>query len=536
MKLLFSIAFALLLLGVADAQNSSGLGAISGGFQSDIQLYRNDKKINANAPDEKIATNNYLKLDYSYKTFQAGIRYEAYLPALLGYPEELSGTGIVNRYASYQNEVLKVTAGNYYTQFGSGLVLRAYEERSLGIDNSLDGIMVEISPITGVDLTGVYGTQREFFNKSDGLVRGLDGNFFINEIFQLENIPSIQLGASAVSKFQQYTGPDGYKENVQAYSFRMGVTTDKIDLSTEYVEKDVDPTIANDYNTLRKGRSLLVNAGYSLKGFGVNVTMRRLENMDFRSEREAENNSLWVNYLPAETRQHGYALPNIYPYGAQSLGEVGGQMSLTYNIKKKTVLGGKYGTNIYLNYSHFKSLKNNVNPALSLEDFNTNLFEAGDSTYYEDFSIEIKRKINRKWTLTGSYIQQEYNKNQIEGVPVENVKAKIGVLESFIKLPNRRSLRTEVQHLWTKQDNQNWFAFLAEYNMAPHWSFFLLDQYNYGADKKPNYYQVGYAYSKSATRISMSYGRQRGGIICVGGVCRFVPAASGLTASITTSF
>ncbi|HML86108.1 MAG TPA: DUF6029 family protein [Bacteroidales bacterium] len=34
----------------------------------------------------------------------------------------------------------------------------------------------------------------------------------------------------------------------------------------------------------------------------------------------------------------------------------------------------------------------------------------------------------------------------------------------------------------------------------------------------------------------MSYGRQREGLLCVGGVCRQVPAATGFTLTLTTSF
>ena len=33
----------------------------------------------------------------------------------------------------------ELTLGSFYEQFGSGFILRAYEERSLGIDNSLQG-------------------------------------------------------------------------------------------------------------------------------------------------------------------------------------------------------------------------------------------------------------------------------------------------------------------------------------------------------------------------------------------------------------
>ena len=34
----------------------------------------------------------------------------------------------------------------------------------------------------------------------------------------------------------------------------------------------------------------------------------------------------------------------------------------------------------------------------------------------------------------------------------------------------------------------------------------------------------------------LSYGKQREGIICVGGVCRQVPAANGFSVTITSSF
>ena len=43
---------------------------------------------------------------------------------------------------------LTVTAGNFYEQFGSGLILRSFEERTLGIDNALDGLRLKYAPIS----------------------------------------------------------------------------------------------------------------------------------------------------------------------------------------------------------------------------------------------------------------------------------------------------------------------------------------------------------------------------------------------------
>ena len=65
------------------------------------------------------------------------MRFEAYLPPLIGYDVRNQGAGIPYWYANYKNDKLDVTAGNFYEQFGNGMTLRTYEEWTLGFDNSL---------------------------------------------------------------------------------------------------------------------------------------------------------------------------------------------------------------------------------------------------------------------------------------------------------------------------------------------------------------------------------------------------------------
>jgi hypothetical protein len=43
-------------------------------------------------------------------------------------------------------------------------------------------------------------------------------------------------------------------------------------------------------------------------------------------------------------------------------------------------------------------------------------------------------------------------------------------------------------------------------------------------------------YTRQATRLALTFGRQAEGVICVGGVCRVVPASSGLSLTLTTNF
>ena len=69
--------------------------------------------------------------------------------------------------------------------------------------------------------------------------------------------------------------------------------------------------------------------------------------------------------------------------------------------------------------------------------------------------------------------------------------------------------------------------------------FSVLDQYNYGNKeeaKKIHYFFGTVGYINKANRFTLSYGRLRAGTLCVGGVCRVVPASNGVSFSITSSF
>ncbi|MBD3661348.1 MAG: hypothetical protein HUJ11_04055, partial [Arenibacter algicola] len=86
-------------------------GQIKGNFQFESQYYREDTIIGAEEVPERIRSNGFLNLIYTNGSFSAGIRYESYLPPLLGYPEEYQGNGIMYRYASYQKDKNDMTVG-----------------------------------------------------------------------------------------------------------------------------------------------------------------------------------------------------------------------------------------------------------------------------------------------------------------------------------------------------------------------------------------------------------------------------------------
>ncbi|MCK4638139.1 MAG: hypothetical protein KAT33_01840, partial [Bacteroidales bacterium] len=227
-------------------------------------------------------------------------------------------------------------------------------------------------------------------------------------------------------------------------------------------------------------------------------------------------------------------------------GEMGLQTQVVYTIPKKSKLGGKYGTTIAVNFSVVNSInKQKINDTIPIDEYGTlgyksDFFKLGDTKYFEDFNIEITKKISKKWKLIASYLNITYNIEVVEGHPGEEmVHANIGILDLTYKFTPKKSLRFEYQQLFTKQDKGDWLAFMLEYTIAPKWFFSVMDQYNYGNpdnNKQLHYYTISAGYTKKANRIALSYGRQRQGIICVGGVCREVPASNGLTLTISSSF
>ncbi len=514
---------------------------ISGNFEVDGQIYKADSSIEAPEVPEKFLNNAFLNLNYVNGNFKAGLRYEEYLGPLLGFDERYRGSGITYRYAQYSVDQIDVTVGNFYEQFGNGLIFRSYEERAIGIDNSVDGIRVGFKPLNGIYLKGIVGRQRDFFSLGEGIVRGVDADVQLNDLITKMKDAKVRLGigGSFVSKYQKDNDPiRNLPQNVGAYAARFNLNAGKFSMNTEYAYKINDPSVVNSF-IYKNGEALYLNLSYSTKGFGTTITGKRIDNMSFRSDRNATLNSLMINYLPAISKQYSYRLSTLYPYSTQPNGEMGVAGETFYNFAAKTPLGGKYGTKLSIGASAVNNIQRDSvsNDTLG---YKSGFFNIGDDIYYQDINVELTKKLSKKLKLVASYIYQVYNKNVVEGeIGFDIVHANIGIIDLTYKINNKHSIRAEIQHLYTKQDRKNWAMGLIEYSISPNWSFTLFDEYNYGNDNKDlrlHYYNASMAYTKNATRISLGYVRQRAGLLCVGGVCRFVPASNGWNISITSRF
>lgn len=524
--------------------NNINLGEVHGNFQANAQYYIPDSAIGAEPAPEKMLMNGFANIIYTKGKFTAGIRYENYLNALQGYPAGFKGTGIPYRFASYKTDEFDITVGSFYEQFGSGLTLRTYEEKNLGLDNALDGARVKALLFNGIYLKALVGKQRSFFTNGPGIVRGFDGEIQLNQTFKklADKKLIVTLGGSFVSKYQQDTDPTlVLPENVGNSAGRFSITRNNFNINGEYAYKINDPSSDNGF-IYKDGDAILLQANYAAKGFALSLSGSRIDNMSYRSSRTAQLTDLLINYIPALPKQHTYLLLAFYPYAAQPNGEMEFSSELKYKFKKNSPLGGKYGTEITINYSGANSLyKNYLDPAKdsAFKKYTTDYFKVGKEVYFRDVYVEINKKINQKWKGTILHSYQVYNKSVIQKPGDPTVFSNISVLDISYKLKATSTIRLELQNFATDQDMQDWAYALLEYTISEKFFVAVGNQYNYGnnnEDKRYHYPMLNAGYTRNSTRVVLGYGKQRAGIFCVGGVCRNVPASNGMSLIITSTF
>lgn len=579
----------------------------SGSIQTDFLIPQDDASIGTEQTDNKVQNNTYIDLGLTSKYIEAGMRFEFTEYPLPGFEKDFGGVGIANMYLKGKYKNMELTAGSLYEQFGSGFILRTYEERSLGIDNSLLGLRAKINAVKGLRLTALAGVQRRYWDWSmDSRIFGADAEVDLNEYIKALQDKDVTwtIGGSWVMKNEELPSAEtpifvpgtpymlNVPKNVHAFDVRTQISFSDFTILGEGAWKTDDPSFNNGY-TFNTGSAVMLSASYSKKGLSALVQAKRSEDMAFRSQRSMTGMSAYLNHMPAFAYQHTYALAALYPYATQyanvsetgsvlTPGEWAFQAELAYTFKRKTALGGKYGTKVKLNFSHVRGLDATLDPAGNLPDGTPNNYTYGRRGYktsffgmgqlhYQDVNLQVEKKFSKAFKLNAMYMHQIYNQPIIEnhGNKMYN---NIIVLDGRYQFNDRFTLRMEYQHLFagtTKEDAYihsttnggdvtntmvgmdktmaessqpgDWDYIMAELTILPHFMITVSDMigkpfFADGYHDKEHYYMVQGTFLHGAHRLNVGYGRTRAGYNCSGGVCRWVPASKGVQVQYNYTF
>lgn len=536
-RLTFLLLLAATSLWAAMAQESPK-GYLVGSFESNSIVYVKDEVTNAQRPDGNFASNNYLKADYYYGNFSAGLQLEAYQPALIGYPTNLEGARLTNYYMQWSDGGFDVTAGTFYDQFGSGLLFRTYEDRTLGVNTALMGARVTYRYKNIASLKALWGAPRLGMEPAPKTqVRGVDATLSLSSLMGI-SLANLSLEGSLLNRYEPVgvsAEESGASPSTMGYSARMNFEMGGFMMKAEWIDGGdkiyTNPNMAIDGKgkLIKHSSAQLLELSYSGGGLGVNLTGRRLEWMESKVSYDSSETNNALNYLPALCAQYSYAITNLNPYipqpgttvgGHINSGEIGGQLDIYYNFKRGTALGGKRGMKVNVNFSTYY-----------------NLAEEGSwkpkTLLWRNVNVGVEKQVSRKFKMQLLYSMQEYNHSH--GVGKGTWLSNIVVADLLYKYTPTFSTRMELAYLTTFEDQQDWMSGLLEVNLAPSWSLFVSDMFNHGSTGI-HYYNAGFSYTAGRTRVALSYGRNRAGMVCSGGVCRMMPAYTGGNVAISTSF
>ena len=581
----------------ASAQIKVGEGQVSVALESNNTWYTEDPTLESIGLDQPYkrefgdrGSNNYLKVDYNLDRFSAGVQVDGYLPALYGYDlydyiktqnrdleRDQKNFAFLSFYTQYEGNNWGVRLGDIYDQFGSGLIFRSYEDRALAFNNAVLGARAYFNLGNYATVKAIAGKPRIYNERSENWVYGTDLSLSVSDMMGWSNC-----NLSIESSFFARTDTDSSQwnedvwnddwteiigvsnrlngnETVNLISRRLNFEYSGFSFRGEYARK-----VNNDLHTagkdLAKGNALSLDFGYNYQRFSASASFRRMENMttliDPRITTIGGGHN--INYVPLLTRQHTYSLANLNPYLGASVhtgGEVGGQIDLYYSLRNPKVRG-KYW-NFHVNFSTFSSLDHT--PAGSNAE-EPEIWEGRN--VWRDFNFDVERQWNKKVKTTFLYAYQRWDEavNHFDSPEAEYCTSHIFVGDVTYKFNKKHSIRTELQYLASKDYEGDWLAGSIEYNFAPKFSFYVTDMWNCepmgdamhvagfggnyyedmatgeGKNYLLHYYQVGTSYTHNSLRVQLSYGRNRAGYVCSGGVCRMQPAYTGFNLAVTMSF
>lgn len=503
----------------------------------------------------------WLNMNYNYKGFDFGLRFDAFYNSNLQNPtNSYTAQGIGYWHMRKKVYGLDITAGHFYDQIGSGIIYRSYETRPLFIDNALIGLRLNYDLIDkdagSLNVKGFMGRHKKPFEDDKNeiisrslrsVVKGLvlDGYWandgenmnisfapgvgVVNRTLDDNTMNQIVSGVSLLDSNNIFVP----KYNVYAATVYNTLSiwrfTGYGEVAYKTKEAIDNPNDASSWLN-KDGHTVYGSLGYSQKGFGATLEAKLTDHFNVRSNPTEELNLQTqegvLHFLPPMTRVNTYRLTSRYNAATQEFGELAFQFDVRYSPKKTLTfnLFGSYINNLEGDGFFLGSLKNNPD----------------GQGLFRELQFNVKHRKPKVYSMTAGIQYLEYNQEQYEFKPgVSPVQAVTPYVDFLYKFDKKRSIRAEVQYLHTKQDLGQFAFALLEFSVAPHWIITVEDMVNVKPEKADDivhYPRLGIVYVNKSNRFSLAFVRQVAGVVCSGGICRPEPAFTGVKLGITSTF
>jgi hypothetical protein len=508
-----------------------------------------------------------------YQYFSIGLRYEMDDPSEVG--RSYQDRNFRKRWISYRKDDLDLQAGDVSALFGRGLALNLFESRPLNYDSWLDGAYGKtelkipkslVDANMAVTLKGIGG-QEDFYpvptsTGADTLpshisARAIDAEFSLYRHKLILGAAFLQaftqgdLGAAGNTSTREVNQPDFYADmNVGEFQGFFEWTQNRSNVNELLPYTAIDS--ADYHNLYHKGNSYYGAISYANSDFGLNFEYKNygyyIHNRISSSPDavfEGAFSKLPISSPPEVYKDFvfGSIVRSNHPVFFDD--ELGAQLEATITaIPHYTI--DLYGA--------ASSSHNKYNVAGVAVDSVSLIPKVNDWGYYPFWEAygEVEWNFTPDNDLNYLRFAVHRRSDVIAYVPVDSsaeikMSTTVAAKLQYETTPNQ-SVLAIVEHQWMfdgsrPADHRTLNDMITlQYSYNPYITFGgILDmsiQYELGPYHIENTWPQGFVSTRLGTShtLLVSYGAERAGINCTGGICRYVPAFKGLRLTLTSQF
>lgn len=457
---------------------------------------------------------NWLNLDYRYEIFSAGVRFDIFQP---NDPNPAVNRN-KNRYSEIDFKYIKAeignsdigmdfTAGNYYSLFGRGLVLKIYEDRNVRIDNNLLGINID-AHYNNLRIKALSGMAENLSKERNNILHAVDVEYGFD--FPLK------AGASFAINIPNYDNI----AKTSLTSFRLQPSIWNFDFYSEYGIKqnsDIKNNILKNNESI-VGRAFYTGGNFYLGNFAITGEYKYYDNFLFQSD----DGTIIYNTPPSLRKDYTYILLNRHPSALDQSNEQGYQLEAMYNFEDESTLNISYGITKSLKPGSYFQRISGTN--LPVQTQLKEVFLQGSKHFSKDITV-----------IAGFNYNEEMTSNTKNITPVAEIRYNFSDINT---------LRLVVEHQQTQNRTtyEKYFddVFTIEYLRSPKFNVALVaemqtkePELNKKVRKIWTLVQFGYKFGDH-TDVSLLFGSRQAGNICIGGVCRYEPEFRGIELKMLT--
>lgn len=503
------------------------------------------------------------------KDFLVGFRVQVDRPREFGLGPDT--VGLTQYFAEYSRDGLTARAGTFYKLVGQGLVFNTFESRPVGFNTQTNGVELDYAYKNNLFAAGAFGGSMDYRDilQTDRVeeyqIRGARG--------ETHPMKELTFGGSFVAATGEKTRT-GFRNEFDAY-LREGYGgleykgfsallnwADKrtvIDSATRAL------TSSSGYGTGWYGKVGYTGTVFSVTGEYKDYRFDLVRPADILNATRATR-ALPFQNAPTLVPEHDKTLLARNPHAIDFSDELGFQLSgflypsekLTFNLLATAASRHAAWEPVVLTDSAGEeSLSHNMADGSRLSF--PELADYRYSPYWELFAqadYELNDDVNLKLALQRKDNVVYYDQLNI-GVSghAEVYKVTTGMADAVVKLSSNNSLHgtLEVQRVFESKsisvgndslgiapfDGRFYNAMMTvEFSRSPRWAvngrleWSSSDKEQGGRQLWPvigGTYRIGRAHT-----INAQYGWERGGVVCTGGVCRFINPFTGFRLSVTS--